>query len=218
MFEPYATIIDLNGIEIKINSLILITGKFKTGKSATCFFLSEKFIEKGMNVLYIETEGKMHNQSVLQSKHYKFMDNIIQNFDLVKLFYEEKDKGDFTQFFQLLQNEITQKNINLIIIDSYTFPFLSIEGQRSKWFGHTTTKFFVRMLDMAIKYNLCFLIVNQQVRYGNEDFIKGGHNLGYIPNVIIETIKNECGNYSWNWHNFKVPFFIEDDGSITKIG
>lgn len=210
--------LNLNGIQLSYGMLCLITGRYKSGKTASCFYIAEQYMKNGDNVLFLEMENKFNHHSVIKSSNYHNMERILTNDELVRLFFIGKDELNFDDFFTLLESEINSRNIKLLIIDSYTFPFL-ISGSeiRGRQFGNMTTKFVGKLLNIAIKYNLLVITVHQKTEYDKQEEIKGGTNIGYIPNVIITTTK-EGNCYYWNWHNFKIPFSIEDDGSIMKIG
>lgn len=221
-------------MEFRFGAFYNIFGKNKTGKTAFCFYMADKSLKNNHDTLYIETEGKLNTYEAVHSKSYNFEKMIFPTESIFKFFDNKNPKGelfldaDFSNFKKYLETLIKQKNIKVIIIDSITHP---LKNLNPKTLGKIITDFFYYFYDdIILKYGIMGIITSHSredyVQSENEKQIKieiprGSRKSKFIPNKTIQTIaeyQNQEIDYFLVFHDKKIPFKIESDGSIQRIG
>ena len=230
---PIGDSIQFDKLDFRFGMFYNIYGKQKTGKTAICFYISNELIKKGFNVLYVETEKRITNYEAVYSELYqKHFQKLYTS--PIPLFEFKNNEPDFNKFCEYLANLINEKKINAVIIDSITHPLKNIHPKIS---GKVVTRFFNYFYEeIVIKYNILGIIVSHSwVDYNSEtktpsEVPRGSRQSRFIPNKTLQTIMEEINlkmkggriekkkEYSLNFHTIKIPFIINIDGTINKIG
>lgn len=176
----------------ELGSKVQFVAESSTGKSTIALQISKSFCERGLNVLYVDTENSITKELLKSTECYKYSDNEDENLGEFVLLKE----SDFDTVSNYLDKCLKSKYFKLIVIDSlasmvsncYTDldsskDVKSLTNNNTNYESRPLNLFINKYSNLANKYNVAILYVNQ---YRNKVDPKNGTILKEFGNKIVK--------------------------------
>ena len=157
-----------------------IHGKPKSGKTSVCLYLANELHKKNKQGLYIDTEGKLDGYSLIE---------IYESLFKKLLYYTNIDKKEFQDILNNLGIIIKENNINFIIIDSLSYPFVKL---KTKAVWKKSTEVYQKLKELTHKYKLITVVVTYSIKKWKEgmEIARGGDIISHFSDEIIRIAKD----------------------------
>ncbi len=174
---------DLGQLKITTKSINLLAGFSMSGKTATCLHFTNSAINKGLKVIYYDTEEKgvmtRPHPNLFQSFYEKNKESYDKNFS-----YEKKlDEKSF-------EKKILEMKPKLVIIDSIYEPFRR-EYEHPYQRSTKIRDFVTRLRELAINNEFGCVMTTQVGRIvlqngtDNSEEMLGGEGLKYVTDLKV---------------------------------
>lgn len=177
---------------LELGGKVQFVAESSTGKSTIALQISKSFCERGLNVLYVDTENSITKELLKSTECYKYNANEDENLGEFVLLKE----SDFDTVSNYLDKCLKSKYFKLIVIDSlasmvsncYTDldsskDVKSLTNNNTNYESRPLNLFINKYSNLANKYNVAILYVNQ---YRNKVDPKNGTILKEFGNKIVK--------------------------------
>lgn len=181
----------LNG-GIDLGTFVQLVAEPGIGKSTIALQVANNLCSQGYNVLYVDSEHSVSRETLTSIGLFNYKDN----FFLVK-------ESEFASVEQKLDEFILTGEINFVVIDSMACLInscftnigskkgsISVTTNNSNYMSGPVTKFMNKYKSLAAKYNIGFIIINQNrnsvnMTTGTVLKMYGAKNVEYNTDTII---------------------------------
>lgn len=177
----------------------LLWGKSLSGKTSLSLLFSKKALENGFNVFYADTEGSWHGHAQGKVGHIDGIAEAEKEGGNIWLTQEIPEPEDYLDWIDDLGEEVRNRDIDLLVIDSLILPVIDLHPQKVSSKFRSILK---RLKKIAVSNDAAIIVTTHAVSETDNNLIEDK-----------EIVKPRGGNAISHGTDSKI--FIENPGTAN---